>query len=79
MPAELSSQARKLYDVIVRQSQHGPIHPKAPGTTSPAEVLEACGLDVGEFYRLLDTLRDAGLIEYTDTYPQEEIRLKESA
>ena len=58
----VSIPARKLFDVIVREAYHGPLHPKAEGTATPPEILEACGLDVGEFYVLLEALKEAGMI-----------------
>jgi len=67
--------ARKLFCVIVREAYHGPMRPKDPGVASPAEILEACGLDVGEFYSLLEVLKNQGLIEIGGEYPFEEIRL----
>ncbi len=67
--------ARKLFCVIVREAYHGPLHPKPPGVATPAEILEACGLDVSEFYSLLDVLGNAGLIEISGDYPLEQIRL----
>jgi hypothetical protein len=51
------------------------MHPKANGTSVPAEVLEACGLDVGEFYGLLSELAGGGLIQLSGAYPFEEISL----
>ena len=75
----VSVQARKLFDVIVREAFHGPLRPKPDGTATPPEILEACGLDVGEFYALLDLLREAGLIEVAGLYPFEEIRLTPEA
>lgn len=71
----VSVPARKLFDVIVQQAYHGPLHPKPKGTATPPEILEACGLDVGEFYALLSVLTKAGLIEVSNAYPFEEIRL----
>ena len=67
--------ARKLFAVIVREAFHGPIHPKAKGTATPPEILEACGLDVGEFYLLLEELKTVGLIQVSNAYPFEEITL----
>jgi hypothetical protein len=67
--------ASKLFALIVRQATHGPIHPKAEGVATPPEILEACGLDVGEFYQLLDWLVGHGLVEVGGEYPFEEIRL----
>jgi len=71
----VSVPARKLFEVIVRQAYRGPLHPKPRGTATPPEILEACGLDVGEFYVLLSTLTTAGLIRVSNAYPFEEIRL----
>jgi hypothetical protein len=76
---KVSRPARKLFSVIVHQAYHGPLRPKPKGTATPPEILEACGLDVGEFYRLLETLQEAGLIHVTNTYPFEEIRLSPEA
>lgn len=75
----VSVPARKLFAVIVREAYHGPIHPKSKGTATPPEILEACGLDVGEFYALLDELKGAGLIRISDAYPFEEIQLSPEA
>jgi hypothetical protein len=75
VPAE----ARKLFCVVVRQAYHGPMRPKSPGVATPVEILEACGLDVGEFYSLLASLRDGRLIEVSGDYPFEEIRLTSEA
>ena len=75
----VSLPARKLFDVIVREASHGPLHPKAEGTATPPEILEACGLDVAEFYTLLDMLKQAGLIGVSSSYPFEEIRLTPEA
>ncbi|MGH9744743.1 MAG: hypothetical protein ACRD59_01370 [Candidatus Acidiferrales bacterium] len=75
----VSIPARKLFAVIVREAFHGPIHPKARGTATPPEILEACGLDVGEFYTLLDGLKGAGLIHISSAYPFEEIQLSPEA
>jgi len=75
----VSIPARKLFDVIVREAYHGPLHPKPEGTATPPEILEACGLDVGEFYALLDMLMQAGLIGVSSSYPFEEIRLTAEA
>ena len=71
--------ARKLLAVIVREAYHGPIYPKVKGTATPPEILEACGLDVGEFYSLLNVLKEAGLIQILNSYPFEEIRLSADA
>jgi len=75
----VSVPARKLFAVIVREVDHGPLHPKPEGAATPPEILEACGLDVGEFYTLLDMLKQAGLIEVSSSYPYEEIRLTPDA
>lgn len=75
----VSVPARKLFDVIVHEAYHGPFHPKREGTATPPEILEACGLDVGEFYGLLNALRDAGLIRISNSYPFEEIELSPEA
>ncbi len=71
--------ARKLLALIVRQADHGPIHPKPPGVATPPEVLEACGLDVGHFYDLLQWLVEHGLVDVGGEYPFEEIRLTPAA
>ena len=71
----LSRPARKLFELIVREAYHGPLRPKVPGTATPPEILEACGLGVEEFYVLLDALKDAGLIRVSNSYPFEEIQL----
>ena len=71
--------ARKLFDVIVSQTRRGSLHPKPKGTATPPEILEACGLDVGEFYDLLKVLTEAGLIGVSGSYPFEEIRLTPEA
>ena len=75
----VSLPARKLFDVIVRQAHHGPLRGKSHGTATPPEILEACGLDVGDFYSLLNLLKDAGLIQVSNSYPFEEIRLTPEA
>ena len=75
----VSPPARKLFDLIVREAYHGPLRSKAKGTATPPEILEACGLDVGEFYVLLDVLREAGLIRVASSYPFEEIQLTPEA
>ena len=75
----VSVAARKLFDVIVREAYHGPLHPKPEGTATPPEILEACGLDVGEFYVLLEALREAGVIRLSNSYPFEEIELSPEA
>ena len=71
--------ARKLFDVIVSQTRRGSLRPKPKGTATPPEILEACGLDVGEFYDLLKVLTEAGLISVSGSYPFEEIRLTPEA
>jgi hypothetical protein len=71
--------ARKLFDLIVRQADHGPIHPKSPGVATPPEILEACGLDVGDFYELLRWLSEHGFVVVSGEYPFEEIRLTPAA
>jgi len=65
--------ARKLLSVIVQQVGSGPIRPKRQGTATPPEILEACGLDVTEFYELLNVLAEAGLVRVQNAYPFEEI------
>lgn len=71
--------ARRLFAVIVREAYQGPLHPKAEGIATPPEILEACGLDVGEFYSLLGVLSGSGLIQITNAYPFEEIQLSPEA
>jgi len=71
--------ARKLFDLIVKQAYQGPLHPKPKGTATPPEILEACGLDVGEFYELLRALESVGLIRVSNAYPFEEIKLTPEA
>jgi hypothetical protein len=75
----VSVPARKLFEVILREAYHGPLHPKPKGTATPPEILEACGLDVGEFYALLRVLTTAGLIRVSNVYPFEEIHLSAEA
>jgi len=75
----VSISARKLFTIIVRQARHGPIRPKPEGTALPAEILETCGLEVGEFYDLLKELSAVGLIQTTNAYPFEEIQLTADA
>jgi acyl dehydratase len=65
--------ARKLLSVIVQQAGSGPMRPKRQGTCTPPEILEACGLDVAEFYELLNLLAAAGLVRVRNAYPFEEI------
>lgn len=76
---EIPDSARKLLDLIRSQAQHGTLRPKPAGTATPPEILEACGLDVGEFYQLLNVLTKAGLIQISGDYPFEEIRLTSEA
>ena len=71
----VSAPARKLFEVIVHQAYRGPFRGKSHGTATPPEILEACGLDVGEFYDLLIVLTTAGLIRVSKAYPFEEIQL----
>ena len=71
--------ARKLFSMIVRQARSGPMRPKPEGVAMPAEILEACGLDVEEFYGLLNILAEAGLIRVLNSYPFEEIQLTPEA
>ncbi len=71
----VSAPARKLFDLIVREAYHGPLRSKPEATATPPEILEACGLDVEQFYALLDLLKEAGLIRVSNTYPFEEIQL----
>jgi|ERR1700722_983714 hypothetical protein len=75
----VSVPARKLFTMIVRAAYHGSIHPKPKGIATPPEILEACGLDVGEFYSLLNDLKVAGLIRVSNAYPFEEIQLSPEA
>ena len=75
----LPAPARKLFDLIIKAAYGGPLRSKPPGTATPPEILEACGLSVEEFYALLDTLKDAGLIRISNTYPFEEIALSSEA
>jgi acyl dehydratase len=75
----VSVPARKLFTVIVHEAYHGPFHPKPNGTATPPEILEACGLDVAEFYALLTMLGKAGLIQISNTYPFEEIQISPEA
>jgi len=74
-----SAPARKLFAIIVDQIHRGPLRPKPAGVATPPEILEACGLDVGEFYALLGVLQEAGLIEVSGAYPFEEIQLTPEA
>ncbi len=75
----VSVPARKLFDVIVQQAYRGPLRGKSEGTATPPEILEACGLDVGDFYALLSELTAAGLIRVSNDYPFEEIQLSPEA
>ena len=75
----VSTSARKLFDVIAREADHGPLRPKRKGIATPPEILEACGLDVGEFYDLLNELEEVGLIRVSNSYPFEEIELTPEA
>jgi hypothetical protein len=75
----VSVPARKLFALIVQEAYRGPLHPKPKGTATPPEILEACSLDVADFYALLAILGKAGLIRVTNTYPFEEIQLSEDA
>jgi hypothetical protein len=75
----VSLPARKLFDIIVNQACHGPLHPKPKGIATPPEILEACGVDVGEFHALLSVLTTAGLIRVSNAYPFEEIQLSPEA
>ena len=76
---KISIPARKLLKVIAQEAQHGPLHPKPAGTATPPEILEACGISVEEFYTLLGTLQDAGLVRVSNEYPFEEIQLTPEA
>jgi hypothetical protein len=71
--------ARRLFEVILSQARRGALHPKPKGMATPPEILEACGLDVAEFYSLLSVLSEAGLIRVSNEYPFEEIRLTSEA
>ena len=71
--------SRKLFLVIVRQAYHGPLRSKAKGTATSPEILEACGLGVDEYYAMLVSLKNEGLIEVLGAYPFEEIRLSENS
>lgn len=75
----VSVPARKLFTMIVREAYHGSIRTKSKGIATPPEILEACGLDVGEFYSLLNELEAAGLIRVSSAYPFEEIQLSPEA
>jgi hypothetical protein len=63
----------------VQQIHHGPLVGKTNGTATQPEILEACGIDVGEFYALLNVLKEAGLIRVLNSYPFEEIQLTPEA
>jgi hypothetical protein len=71
--------SRKLFELIANQIRNGPLHPKPAGVATPLEILEACGLGVDEFYGLLDSLKEAGLVRVSAAYPFEEIRLSPAA
>jgi hypothetical protein len=75
----VSVAARKLFATIVNEAYHGPLRSKPMGAATPPEILEACGLDVGEFYLLLSALTTAGLIRVSNAYPFEEIELAPEA
>jgi hypothetical protein len=75
----LTSDARKLLDVIVRQIEQGSLRSKEKGVATMPEVHEACGLDVDAMYAVLAVLREAAIIEVTGEYPFEEIRLRGKA
>jgi hypothetical protein len=75
----VSLSARKLFVLIVQEAYRGPLHPKPKGIATPPEILEACGLDVAEFYALLTILERAGLIQVSSAYPFEEIQLSRDA
>jgi hypothetical protein len=62
--------ARKLFALIASKTE---------AVVTPPGILEACGLDVGEFYSLLTILSDAGLIQVANSYPFEEIQLSPEA
>ena len=76
---KISIPARKLLKVIAQEAQHGPLRPKRAGTATPPEILEACGISVEEFYALLGTLQDAGLVQVSNEYPFEQIQLTPEA
>ena len=76
---EVSAPARKLFALIAHKAYHGPLRSKPTGAATPPEILEACGLDVGEFYALLDVLQKSGLIRVSNSYPFEEIHLTPEA
>lgn len=71
---KVSSQAQKLFDVIVQQTEHGTLRSKAAGVATLPEVHEACGLDPEPMQVLLKELQDAGLIRIEGEYPFEELR-----
>jgi hypothetical protein len=75
----VSAPARKLFALIAHEAYQGPLRSKPNGTATPPEILEACGLDVGEFYELLNVLTAAGLILVSNSYPFEEIQLTPQA
>ena len=72
---EVSAPARNLFALIAHEAYHGPLRSKPTGAATPPEILEACGLDVGEFYALLDVLQESGLIRILNSYPFVEIHL----
>jgi hypothetical protein len=76
---EASAPARKLFALIAHEAYHGPLRSKPAGAATPPEILEACGLDVGEFYALLTVLQESGLIRVSNSYPFEEIHLTPEA
>ena len=75
----VSAPARKLFALIAHEAYHGPLRSKPAGVATPPEILEACGLDVGEFYALLNVLQESGLIRISNSYPFEEIHLTPEA
>ena len=78
-PGNLPPAAAKLLQVIARQAEHGSLRSKPKGVATPPEILEACGMDAGEFYQWLEHLSEWNLIEVTGDYPFEEIRLTSTA
>jgi hypothetical protein len=75
----VSAPARKLFALIAHEVYHGPLRSKPTGAATPPEILEACGLDMGEFYVLLNILQECGLIRVLNSYPFEEIHLSPEA
>ncbi len=61
--------------MILRQAYHGTLRSKTPGVATMPEVLEACGVDMDQFYVLLDLLQKECLIEVDGEYPFEEMKL----